>query len=229
MLVGATGSGKSTFAARHFCRPRSSRPIDAVRSLPTTRPTRVQRFFDLVHAIAAKRLARRRLTVIDAAMSAARNGRLARRYHALPVAIVFDLPAMSVLLAIGSGGSAFRAGRATCRRLRKSLRGLDREGFRGVHCCAPRKMSRQQRSCVSRCGATDIQIADRSTSSATSMAAARSLRLCSIGMSGGTSATSRAGLRNSRPITSRSAVLAYRSSRSARRPQENASTASPRE
>jgi len=61
---------------------------------------------------------------------------LARRYHALPTAIVFDLPE-EVCLERNKGRSdrkiPDRVVRDHVQRLRRSLRGLDREGFRGVH------------------------------------------------------------------------------------------------
>ncbi len=52
--------------------------------------------FDVLHYIAAKRLAAGKLTVVDATnvQPEARQPlvALARKYHCLPVAIVFDLP-----------------------------------------------------------------------------------------------------------------------------------------
>jgi protein phosphatase len=68
VLVGATGSGKSTFAARHFL-PTEIISSDRCRALVAddeTDQSATPDAFDLVHAIAAKRLARRRLAVIDA-------------------------------------------------------------------------------------------------------------------------------------------------------------------
>jgi protein phosphatase len=96
--------------------------------------------FELVHAIAAKRLARRRLTVIDATnLRPEDRGRLvdlARRHHAPPVALAFDLPE-DICLA----RNAARPGRTIpseavrehVRRFADSLPELEREGFRGVH------------------------------------------------------------------------------------------------
>jgi protein phosphatase len=125
VLVGATGSGKSTFAARHFL-PTEIISSDRCRALVAddeTDQSATPDAFDLVYAIAAKRLARRRLAVIDATNVRPEDRKklveLARGYHALPVAIVFDLPEDLCLA-------------DHVRRLRKSLRGLDREGFRGV-------------------------------------------------------------------------------------------------
>ncbi len=94
----------------------------------------------MLHFIAAKRLSRRLLTVIDATnvQSAARKSviELAREYHALPVAVVFDLP---------EGALQERNRHRTDRdlgphvirnqreQLRRSIRGLEREGFRRVY------------------------------------------------------------------------------------------------
>jgi protein phosphatase len=98
VLVGATGSGKSTFAARHFL-PTEIISSDRCRALVADDEmdqSATPDAFDLVHAIAAKRLARRRLAVIDATNVRPEDRKklveLARRYHALPTTIVFDLP-----------------------------------------------------------------------------------------------------------------------------------------
>jgi protein phosphatase len=61
---------------------------------------------------------------------------LARRYHALPTAVVFDLPEKLCLARNQSRDDRRIPDRVVhdhARLLRKSLRGLDREGFRGVH------------------------------------------------------------------------------------------------
>jgi protein phosphatase len=96
--------------------------------------------FELVHAIAAKRLAHRRLTVIDATSVRADDRKslveLARRYHALPIAIVFDIPEEMCLACNKARAERSIRGRVVgdhVRLLRRSLRGLEREGFRGVH------------------------------------------------------------------------------------------------
>ena len=146
--------------------------------------------FELVHAIAAKRLARRRLAVIDATNVRPEDRKqlieLARRYHALPTAIVFDLPEDFASPATRSAGPQ-NPGQAWCTTmsgcLRKSMRGLDREGFRGVHVL---------RSEESVAAATIVRepsvvrptrvITGRSTSLATCMAAARRLEPCLTGL-----------------------------------------------
>ncbi|MFO1061106.1 MAG: AAA family ATPase [Dongiaceae bacterium] len=141
VLVGATGSGKSTFAARHFL-PTEIVSSDRCRALVSddeTDQSATADAFALVEAIAAKRLARRRLTVIDATSVRAEDRRrlveLARRHHALPTAIVFDLPEEVCLARNRARPDRRIAARVVgdqVRRLRGSLRGLQREGFRRV-------------------------------------------------------------------------------------------------
>jgi protein phosphatase len=142
VLIGATGSGKSTFAGRHFL-PTEIISSDYCRALVAddeTDQSATPEAFELVHAIAAKRLARRRLAVIDATNVRPEDRKqlveLARRYHALPTAIVFDLPEDLCLARNKSREDRKIPGKVVhdhVRRLRKSLRGLEREGFRSVH------------------------------------------------------------------------------------------------
>src|SRR5439155_1704145 len=89
--------------------------------------------------IAGKRLAAGRLVVVDAT-NVQREARhplvaLARRYHCLPVAIVFDLPER-LCLERNRGRENRDFGSYVIRQqrqqLRRSLRGLEREGFRHV-------------------------------------------------------------------------------------------------
>ena len=68
VLIGASGSGKSTFARRHF-RPTEVLSSDACRGLVAddeNDQARHRDAFDVLHFIAAKRLAAGRLTVVDA-------------------------------------------------------------------------------------------------------------------------------------------------------------------
>jgi protein phosphatase len=141
VLVGATGSGKSTFAARHFL-PTEIVSSDRCRALVSddeTDQSATTDAFALVEAIAARRLARRRLTVIDATSVRAEDRKhlveLARRHHALPTAIVLDLPEEVCLArnrARPDRSIPARVVGEQVRRLRGSLRGLQREGFRRV-------------------------------------------------------------------------------------------------
>ena len=142
VLMGASGSGKSSFAARHF-RATEVLSSDRCRGLVSDSETdqaATGDAFDVLHFIAAKRLAARRLTVIDATNLRAEDRRhaiaLARRYHALPVVIALDMP--EALCAERNRGRPDRqfgghVVRNHVQMLRRSLRGLGREGFRTVH------------------------------------------------------------------------------------------------
>jgi protein phosphatase len=95
--------------------------------------------FALLHTIVSKRLARGRLTVIDATnvQPEARKSlvELAREYHVLPVAIVFDVPEK-----LCHERNANRPNRQfgphvvrnQKQQMHRSLRGLGREGFRHI-------------------------------------------------------------------------------------------------
>jgi protein phosphatase len=142
LLVGASGSGKSTFAGTHFL-PTEVLSSDFCRGLvwddendqAATKPA-----FELLHFIASKRMEAGRLTVVEAT-NVKREDRaplvaLARKYHFLPVAIVFNLPER--LCQDRNRGRADRdfgphVIRNQTRELRRSLRGLRKEGFRQVH------------------------------------------------------------------------------------------------
>ncbi|MFD5069028.1 polynucleotide kinase-phosphatase [Streptomyces sp. NPDC058369] len=143
VLIGASGSGKSTFARRQF-KPTEVISSDFCRGLVAddeNDQSASKDAFDVLHHIAGKRLAAGRLTVVDATnvQAEARRQlvRLAREHDVLPIAIVLDLPE-EVCLA----RNAARPDRADMprhviqrhrRELRRSLRGLEREGFRKVH------------------------------------------------------------------------------------------------
>ncbi|MEU3096814.1 polynucleotide kinase-phosphatase [Streptomyces sp. NPDC006967] len=143
VLIGASGSGKSTFARRHF---KSTEVIssDFCRGLVAddeNDQSASRDAFDVLHYIAGKRLAAGRRTVVDAT-SVQQDARrqlidLARQYDVLPIAIVLDVPEQ-----VCAERNAARADRADMprrviqrhtRELRRSLRHLEREGFRKVH------------------------------------------------------------------------------------------------
>src|SRR5437763_618987 len=98
LLIGPSGSGKSTFASRHFT-PTAILSSDFCRGLvrdDENDQAASRDAFDVLHLIAARRLAAGRLTVIDATNLQA-DGRkplliLANKYHVPLVAIVFALP-----------------------------------------------------------------------------------------------------------------------------------------
>lgn len=141
VLIGSTGSGKSTFAARHFL-PTEVISSDYCRALVSDDETDqgvTVDAFDLVREIAGKRLKHRKLTVIDATnvRPADRKGwiDLARQWHALPVAIVFD-PDIDVCIERNKTRPDRAFGGQVVQRMvwevRRSLGGLQREGFRRV-------------------------------------------------------------------------------------------------
>jgi protein phosphatase len=141
VLIGATGSGKSTFAARHFA-PTEVVSSDHCRGLvcdDATDQSVSADAFDLVRAIADKRLKHRRLTVIDATnvRMADRKGwiELARRWHALPIAMVID-PGVRVCIERNAlrpdRPSAPQIVQRMASEIRRGLGGLRREGFRAV-------------------------------------------------------------------------------------------------
>ncbi|KIF07144.1 metallophosphoesterase [Streptomyces sp. RSD-27] len=143
VLVGATGSGKSTFARKHF-RPTEILSSDSCRGLVAddeNDQSASKDAFEVLHYIAGKRLAAGRLTVVDATSvqkeSRRELVRLAREHDVLPIAIVLDLP--ESVCAERNAARPDRAGlpRRVIQRhrseLRRSLRGLEREGFRKVH------------------------------------------------------------------------------------------------
>ncbi len=142
VLIGATGSGKSTFAARSFASTEviSSDFCRGLVSDDENDQAASADAFDLLHYIAAKRLAAGRLTVIDATsvQPEARKAlvALARDHDVLPVAIVLDLPE-GVCAERNAARPDRDFGEHVIRRqhsmLRRSLRGLQREGFRTVH------------------------------------------------------------------------------------------------
>ena len=142
VLIGASGSGKSTLARAHFA-PTEVISSDFCRGLVAddeNDQSASRDAFDVLNFIAAKRLAAGRLTVIDATNVQPESRKelikLAREHDVLPVAIVLDLPER-----VCAGRNAGRADRQfgphVIRRqrdqLRRSLRGLDKEGFRRIH------------------------------------------------------------------------------------------------
>lgn len=142
VLVGPTGAGKSTFAARHF-RPTEVLSSDACRAWVADDPSdqaATKDAFEVLHAVLAKRLAAGRLSVVDATNVQEEARRplvaLARQFHLLSVAIVFDLPER--VCAERNRARPDRTFgphviRQQARDLRRSLRRLGREGFRYVH------------------------------------------------------------------------------------------------
>jgi protein phosphatase len=142
LLVGPSGCGKSTFARQHF-KPTEVLSSDYCRGLVSDNEndqTSTKEAFEVLHFIARKRLAAGRLTVIDATNVQPDSRKplvaLAREFHVLPIAIVFDFP--EKLCHERNRNRPERdfgphVVRNQSQQLRRSLRGLEREGFRGVH------------------------------------------------------------------------------------------------
>jgi polynucleotide kinase-phosphatase len=140
-LIGASGSGKSTFARKHFLPTEviSSDYCRAILADDENDQAVTDHAFELLHAIVDKRLALGRLAVVDATNVQEESRkpliRVARDRHAIPVAIVFDLPEKVCV-----ERNRLRTDRKLGPRvvgmqraqLRRSLRRLEREGFRHV-------------------------------------------------------------------------------------------------
>ncbi|MEU4765765.1 polynucleotide kinase-phosphatase [Actinosynnema sp. NPDC023794] len=142
VLIGASGSGKSTFARRHF-RPTQVLSSDYFRGLVAddeNDQSASAAAFETLHFVAGKRLDAGRTTVVDATnvqrSDRARLIELAREHNVLPVAIVLDTPEEVCLARNASrpdrdfGAHVVRRHRAA---LRKSLKHLGKEGFKRVH------------------------------------------------------------------------------------------------
>ncbi|WP_067699808.1 polynucleotide kinase-phosphatase [Nocardia jejuensis] len=143
VLIGSSGSGKSTFARKHF-------PATAVLSSDAYRglvsddendQSATAEAFALLHHVAGVRLRRGLRTVIDATnvQPKARQSliELARAHDVLPVAIVLDVPETvcvqrNTTRADRAGLGSHVVGRQQ-RDLRRGLKFLEREGFRKVH------------------------------------------------------------------------------------------------
>src|SRR3954469_22520881 len=98
VLIGPSGCGKSSFARAHF-KPTEVLSSDFCRGLVSddeNAQAATNDAFDVLYYIARKRLAAGRLTVVDATNVRPEDRKrlveLAREYHVLPSAIVFDLP-----------------------------------------------------------------------------------------------------------------------------------------
>lgn len=141
VLIGATGSGKSSFARKHFLETEivSSDACRAIVSDDETDLAATGDAFDLLNYTASIRLKRRLMTVIDAT-SVKREDRaklvqLARKYHALPVALVLDIdPKICHERNQSRPNRDFgeHVARNHSKALRRGMRGLQKEGFRQV-------------------------------------------------------------------------------------------------
>ena len=141
LLIGPLGSGKSTFAARHF---RSSEvlSLDAVRSMIADGDTgegAQEAAWGALLELAARRLDLGRLTVIDADLvSAARRQpllQLAAELHYIPAAFVFALPEPTCQIWNGKRPDASASPERVSEQhaqLQAAELGLAEEGFRRI-------------------------------------------------------------------------------------------------
>ncbi|WP_017537962.1 polynucleotide kinase-phosphatase [Nocardiopsis halophila] len=142
LLVGVSGSGKSTTAARWF-RPTQVVSSDACRAAVSDDENDLAATgdaFEVLNAIVGKRLQRRLLTVVDAT-----NVQKDSRARLVRIAKEHDLPAAAIVLDVPEGTANRRNAERTDRdlpprvvarqrrELRRDLKRMDREGFRRVH------------------------------------------------------------------------------------------------
>jgi polynucleotide kinase-phosphatase len=142
VLIGASGSGKSTFARKHF-KPTEIITSDYCRAIVSddeNDQTATKDAFELLKYIVSLRLKRGLLTVVDAT-NVQPEARavlldLARKYHCLPVAIVLDLPERVLLDRTAKrtdrnfGSHVVPMQRS---QLKRSLKFLRKDGFRHIH------------------------------------------------------------------------------------------------
>jgi len=142
VLIGVAGSGKSTFAERHF-RPAQVVSSDSFRAMVADDErdqTATEAAFEVLHMVVRHRLAKGVLTVVDAT-----NVEPAARRPLLALAAEHDVPAVAVVFDLPAGLCARRAA-ARVRRpvgarviarqhahLRASIPTLAAEGFAAVH------------------------------------------------------------------------------------------------
>ncbi len=140
-LVGISGSGKSSFAKKHF---QSTEVIssDCCRGLVSddeNDQSSTKEAFEVLHFISAKRLKNKKLVVIDATniQKDARKPilKLAKDYDCLSTAIVFNLP-VKICEKRNESRSNRSFGKHIIRgqsaQLKKALRSLKEEGFRSI-------------------------------------------------------------------------------------------------
>lgn len=145
-MVGVSGSGKSTFARKHFKATEilSSDHYRGVVSDDETDQSASGDAFDALYYLLGKRLARAKLTVVDATNVRSEDRKKlvehARKHHTFAVAIVVDTPEH-----LCHERNATRPDRQfgpqvvhrQYTELRRGIRNLEREGFRYVHIVKP--------------------------------------------------------------------------------------------
>jgi protein phosphatase len=162
LMIAPSGAGKSTFARAHF-RPTEVLSSDAMRGWVSDDETNQEASadaFSVLYSIADKRLARGRLTVIDATnvQPESRKGliALARKHHVSVSAIVLDVDVETCVERNKSRPDrsfGARVVRGQHERMRQSLRRLEDEGVRsvwrleGVEAIAQAEVSRERLRC----------------------------------------------------------------------------------
>jgi protein phosphatase len=141
VLCGPAGSGKSTWAAKHFL-PTQIVSSDECRALLFDDPANQSvsaHAFDLMHFIIEKRLALDRLTVADATNLKREHRKelikIANHYYFIPVAVVFDVPA-EVCLERNASRDRRVPREALLNQhemLEKTMKAIDSEGFNSVY------------------------------------------------------------------------------------------------
>lgn len=141
LLIGAAGSGKSTFARKHFSSTEiiSSDALRAAVSDDEADQSASADAFQLLRLITTKRLGRGKLTVIDATnvVPKARRSLLAlARNHQPILAIVLHLP-VEICMARNQSRTGRKVAPEVVEKqaadLQASLPGLAQEGFRHVY------------------------------------------------------------------------------------------------
>jgi protein phosphatase len=142
VLIGPSGAGKSTFAHKHF-KPTEILSSDFFRGMVSDdehNQAASKDAFEVLHFVAAKRIATGKLTVIDATnvQSEARTSlvALAREYNCLPAAIVLNVPE-ALCIQRDEERPHRKVGASVVQlhhqQLQKSLADLEKEGFRPIY------------------------------------------------------------------------------------------------
>ena len=142
MLVGATASGKSTFARKHFSDTEivSSDHCRALVSDDPTNQTVTPQAFAILHAIVEARLQNRRFTVVDATNLQPHARRpiidIARRHDCRITVIAFDLPVQMLIQRNDLRNDRSIPNHVVNRQhrdMRSAIRSIHREGIRSIH------------------------------------------------------------------------------------------------
>ena len=141
LLIGAAGSGKSTFAARHFA-PDAVISSDALRALVGESESDQRandKVFAWLQSFVLNRLVAGAVTIVDATntdwMRRAELIGMARRHRRPVIGVVFDLPLEICLSRIAARSRTLRTAvvRQQVADLRRDRERLDLEGFAAIY------------------------------------------------------------------------------------------------